>query len=52
MDVASILRGVVGMIIDDTRMTIVVQDSRPTGSSAGENAQLLSSATATALSTK
>src|SRR5580765_2427840 len=52
MDVTSILRGVVGMIIDDTRMTIVVHDSRPTASSVGRNAQLLSSATATALSRK
>ena len=32
IDVASIFRGVVGMIIDDTRMTIVFHDSRPTAS--------------------
>src|SRR4051794_14375027 len=50
--VISIFRGVVGMSIDDTRMTIDVHESRPTGSFAGANAQLLSSATAAALSTK
>src|SRR3954452_18079739 len=51
-EVASILRGVVGTIIDETRITIVVQDRRPTASTPAENTHLSSSATKAALSTK
>src|SRR5438132_13863687 len=48
IDAASIFRGVVGMIIDEIRMTIVFHDRCPIVLSVGTAAQVLSMATATA----
>ncbi len=47
--VASILRGVLGIIIAPTRITTVLQESCPTNSVLGGRAQLFSSATPAAL---
>ena len=52
-EVASILRGVVGMIIDETRMTTMFHDScRPDESVIAVLDAVLISATATAFTTK
>src|SRR3989442_14124458 len=52
IDVASIFRGVVGMIIDDTRMTTVFHDNCPRPSPIGVCTQLFRRATPTAFTTK
>ena len=50
-DAINVLRGVLGMIIEETRMTIVIHDRCPPGSRAGTLLVVLSRATPTAFNT-